>query len=88
MLKVRLAIAGFMVLIAGAAIYSSIATPALPEQYELVRMCDAPLMRRARDRVVKRVSDGKLFLERDGQQRSPIEEGRSLNDICRRPGLL
>jgi len=54
-----------------------------PPTYSLVMTCDGPFMRRTKEAVMKRDSDGKLYYKNYDGRLSAIAEGAKLKDICR-----
>lgn len=53
------------------------------ETYSLVQVCNGPFMRRDKEAVYKRDSDGKLFYKGTGGIFVAVAEGADLRKICR-----
>lgn len=57
----------------------------LPPQYELVQNCRAPMFRRAKESIVRRKVDGKLFYRDRHNSLMEIDSASSAKQVCKRP---
>lgn len=79
---VALSVFGAAMLTLGAALSSCERTKPV-ETFTLVQNCDGPFMRRTRESIQRRDSDGKLFYK-DAQDRlQALEDNPQLKKICR-----
>jgi hypothetical protein len=74
-----------LVLLASIGVAACGETPPRPT-YEVVRTCDPPMFRRAKEFILKD-GDGQLWFQDRHNRLVKVAKGASLNDICRK-GVL